>query len=103
MSDWAPQMIRQEEETLTAVRSMHKLARGLRPEPGTKMGYHIPPFSSVHHLHLHIITPPFTLLGRLQYPVRYNKDGGKGRTWFVTPDQVERILERGGKIGLGSS
>lgn len=68
----------------------------------TKMGFHIPPFSSVHHLHLHVFTPPFTTLGKLQYPVRPGMEGGKKWSWFVTPEQAIAILEAGGRIGLGS-
>ncbi|EIW72846.1 hypothetical protein TREMEDRAFT_24796 [Tremella mesenterica DSM 1558] len=72
-------------------------------DTGVKMGYHIPPFSSVHHLHLHVITPPFTLMGRMQYPIRRGVDGGKGWTWFVSSDQVETILQREGSIRLAAS
>lgn len=77
-------------------------AVALRPQ-ATKLGFHIPPFSSVHHLHLHVFTPPFTWLGRLMYPVRHGKDGGKRWSWFVTPDQAMSILEAGRRIGLGAA
>lgn len=67
-----------------------------------KLGFHIPPFSSVHHLHLHVLVPPFTRMGKLQYPVRTGRDGGKTWSWFVTPEQAISILESGGTIGLGA-
>jgi hypothetical protein len=83
-------------------------ARALRPEstsPNTKLGFHIPPFSSVAHLHLHVLVPPFTKFGSVQYPVREREDGGKKWTWFVTPEQVVAILGNGSGegIGLGSA
>lgn len=77
-------------------------AHALRPE-ATKLGFHIPPFSSVHHLHLHVLVPPFTAFGKVQYPVREGVSGGKRWTWFVTPDQVISILENGGRVELGGA
>lgn len=69
-----------------------------------KMGFHIPPFSSVHHLHLHVLVPPYNMRGRFKYPERIAADGrGKRWGWFVTIDQVDEILTRGQNIGLGSS
>lgn len=46
---------------------------GYRLTRPTKMGFHIPPFSSVHHLHLHVLVAPYNLSGRLKYPL--------SRTW----------------------
>lgn len=79
---------------------MYARARVLRPAEDVKLGYHIPPFSSVHHLHLHVLVPPFTTMGKIQYPVRMGLDGGKKWTWFVTPSQVISILEGGGSISV---
>jgi hypothetical protein len=82
---------------------MQARARALRSADNVKIGYHIPPFSSVHHLHLHVLVPPFTTTGKIKYPVRMGSDGGKKWTWFVTPSQVISILETGGRVGLRSS
>ncbi|KAL7423663.1 hypothetical protein Q5752_001245 [Cryptotrichosporon argae] len=85
--------------------SMAQLGSSLAP--GAKQGFHIPPFSSVHHLHLHVLVPPYTLLGAVQYPVawRHGRGGGvgKGWSWFITPEQAVGMLERGQRIGVGPS
>lgn len=81
---------------------MEARGRALRPGPGVKTGFHIPPFSSIHHLHMHVLVPPWRPLGKVQYPVRPGEDGGKKWTWFVTPQQVVSILENGGQVGLGA-
>jgi hypothetical protein len=70
---------------------------------GLKMGFHIPPFSSVHHLHLHVLVPPYNFRGKFKYPARYKSGKEKGWSWFVAVDQVQTILERGQRIGLGGS
>ncbi|WVQ65173.1 uncharacterized protein L199_003346 [Kwoniella botswanensis] len=86
---------------LPLLKSMRSLATSLVPDrPPPKMGFHIPPFSSVPHLHLHVFSGPHTLIGRLKYPIAH-RDRGKGWSWFVTIDQVEKILPGGGKVGLG--
>jgi hypothetical protein len=73
------------------------------PHP-PKLGFHIPPFASVPHLHLHILSGRYTMLGRFKYPIakRAGK-AGKGWSWFVEVGQVVEILERGGKVGVGRS
>jgi len=81
---------------------MAATARALRPDANVKIGFHIPPFSSVHHLHLHVLVPPFTALGKVMYPVRGGVEGGKKWSWFVTPSQIISILEAGGRVGLGA-
>ncbi|WVQ85624.1 hypothetical protein IAT38_007790 [Cryptococcus sp. DSM 104549] len=90
-------------QQLPLLRSMITLAHTLvPPNPPPKLGFHIPPFSSVPHLHLHVFSGPHTFIGRFKYPVTSHKSG-KGYGWFVTADQVERALESGGKITLGRS
>ncbi|KAL1405160.1 hypothetical protein Q8F55_008785 [Vanrija albida] len=83
------------------VSRMEARARSLRPGPDVRLGFHIPPFSSVHHIHLHVLVPPLKTKGVLKYPVASRTDGGKGWSWFVTPAQVVAILEANGRIGLG--
>jgi hypothetical protein len=87
--------------TLTAVQRMNELAYELVPN-ARKTGFHIPPFSSVHHLHLHVLAGRPTVLGRFKYPSR-EQDHGKGWSWFVTATQAIKILEGGGRIGLKST
>jgi hypothetical protein len=97
---------------------------GSRLTRPSKMGFHIPPFSSVHHLHLHVLVAPYNLRGKLKYPLRERNKAthtssmegnetlrtggkslvataGKGISWFVGIDQAVGILQGGGKIGLG--
>ena len=83
---------------LTLVQRMNELAFDLVPT-ARKTGFHIPPFSSVHHLHLHVLAGKPTLLGRFKYPNR-QRENGKGWSWFVTSTQAIKILENGGRIGL---
>lgn len=68
---------------------MNNLAKNLTEIHGmnkTIRGFHVPPFISVNHLHLHIIEKPFKNFWRsLKYPTcRWNG-------WFET---VERTIER---------
>lgn len=80
---------------------MAKLGVQLVPD-ARKMGFHIPPFSSVHHLHLHVFAGRPTFLGRLKYPESIRSDG-KGWSWFVSVHQALSILQSGRTIGLSSS
>ncbi|ORY28590.1 hypothetical protein BCR39DRAFT_198067 [Naematelia encephala] len=85
-------------------------------------GFHIPPFSSVHHLHLHVLSGKPTLLGRIIHPffssgttsakdTQLQTGTGFGSEekekerlgwgWYISGNQVVRILERGGRVGLG--
>ncbi|WWD18162.1 hypothetical protein CI109_102611 [Kwoniella shandongensis] len=92
---------------LPLLRAMILLAHRLvPPDPPPKMGFHIPPFSSVPHLHLHVFSGPHTFVGGLKYPISSHgkgKDKKKGLGWFVTAEQVEETLGRGGRVRLGRS
>ncbi|KAK8865655.1 hypothetical protein IAR55_000800 [Kwoniella newhampshirensis] len=86
---------------LPLLRSMTSLAERLvPPDPPPKMGFHIPPFSSVPHLHLHVFSGSHTFIGRFKYPISTHGDE-KGLGWFVTANQVERTLAAGARVGLG--
>ncbi|OXC70871.1 hypothetical protein AYX13_00287 [Cryptococcus neoformans] len=88
-------------EHLLLLDSMTALARTLvPPKPAPKLGFHIPPFSSVPHIHLHAFSGPHTFIGKFKYPVT-TYAAGKGLGWFVTVEQARNTLERGGTIGLG--
>jgi len=64
-------------------------------------GFHIPPLTSVAHLHLHCFGLPFNnALGQLKYPVAERRNGTKGWSWFAEVSQVIRTLERGGRVGV---
>ncbi|XP_078722489.1 adenosine 5'-monophosphoramidase HINT3 isoform X3 [Lampetra fluviatilis] len=51
-----------------------------------RLGFHWPPFSSVTHLHLHVLAPA-SQIGFLRLAYRLNT------WWFVTCDQLIKILE----------
>lgn len=65
-----------------------------------KLGFHIPPFNSVNHLHLHTQALPYkSRLRGAKYPIAHGVKGKeKGFSWFVEVGQAIRILERGGKV-----
>ncbi|KAH7101013.1 HIT-like protein [Auriculariales sp. MPI-PUGE-AT-0066] len=70
-----------------------------------RLGFHIPPYISVGHLHLHAHALPFKNAVRgWKYPVRVGngRTTSKGFSWFVEVDQAVAILERGGKVKIGS-
>ncbi|XP_068199301.1 adenosine 5'-monophosphoramidase HINT3-like [Antennarius striatus] len=57
-----------------------------------RMGFHIPPFSSVPHLHLHVLAPAsmMTLKSQLRY--------GPQSHWFIRVDKVLSHLKTHGKV-----
>lgn len=67
-----------------------------------RLGFHIPPYISVGHLHMHAHALPFkNRLRAAKYPVR---PGGKGKhkgfSWFAEAEQTIAILESGGTVKI---
>ncbi|KAI9057313.1 HIT-like protein [Trametes sanguinea] len=67
-----------------------------------RLGFHIPPYISVGHLHMHVQALPYrSILRRLKYPVVRGRSGrDKGLSWFVEAEQAVRILEKGAKVRI---
>ncbi|XP_026197946.1 histidine triad nucleotide-binding protein 3-like [Anabas testudineus] len=57
-----------------------------------RMGFHLPPFSSVPHLHLHALAPASQMKPRSQ--LRY----GSQSYWFIPVDKVLSQLKTQGKV-----
>ncbi|CAD6892218.1 unnamed protein product [Tilletia laevis] len=74
-------------------------------QSGYVFGFHVPPFRSVDHLHLHCQQLPYLSRRQgLKYPILEpsGKSQFKGTGWFVTAQQAIDILSSGQKIGFGS-
>ncbi|KAH9850307.1 HIT-like protein [Lenzites betulinus] len=81
----------------------HKVLDSLDvPPKRRRLGFHIPPYISVTHLHMHAQALPYrSLMSRLRYPIfRGRKGQDKGFSWFVEAEQAIRILEKGSRIRL---
>ncbi|CAL1716150.1 unnamed protein product [Somion occarium] len=67
------------------------------PENQRRLGFHIPPFSSVPHLHLHAQGLPYrSLFRKMKYAVATGRKArDKGFSWFVEAEQEIRILGKG--------
>lgn len=66
-----------------------------------RFGFHIPPFRSVDHLHLHCLQLPFrSSLKALKYRVAQSasKEYSKGWSWFAEWQQTCAILEQGRQV-----
>ncbi|KAG8764898.1 hypothetical protein FRC12_007814 [Ceratobasidium sp. 428] len=68
-----------------------------------RFGFHIPPFNSVNHIHLHAQGLPYLNVYR-EKKYRAAKSTWLGKTkgfsWFVEYDQCVRILESGSRVGV---
>jgi hypothetical protein len=67
----------------------------------SRLGFHIPPYNSVNHLHLHVQALPYKTGRAFKYPISAGGNSRhKGFSWFAQVDQVLAILKSGGRVGI---
>ena len=96
------EMMRVEERAvLEAAREAAEAARASTstsapPPPKVKLGFHIPPWNSVDHLHLHAFLLPHT--GMSQRVRFVESPGRRARLWYASAEQVRaRLVARIGE------
>ncbi|KAL1668188.1 HIT-like domain-containing protein [Schizophyllum commune] len=72
------------------------------PTRSWNLGFHIPPFNSINHLHLHVQVLPYrSTIRKLKYRIAEGHGSrSKGFSWFATLRQATSILEKGGRVGV---
>jgi len=86
------------------IQSMEKIGHELLddravPTSMRRMGFHISPFNSLDHLHLHVHGLPYKPARQTKYPIAVGKPPRqKGFSWFSEVGQTIRILENGGRV-----
>ncbi|KAI0775275.1 HIT-like protein [Trametes elegans] len=81
----------------------HEVLDNLNVPPHLRrLGFHIPPYISVRHLHMHVQAMPYrSLMRRLKYPVVHGRVGReKGFSWFIEAEQAVRLLEKGVQVRI---
>ncbi|KAM4633175.1 adenosine 5'-monophosphoramidase HINT3-like isoform 1-T1 [Polymixia lowei] len=87
-----------QKDHIPLVEQMEEMGRGIleknevRDLDDVRMGFHLPPFSSVPHLHLHVLAPASQMNSRSL--VRY----GPQSYWFITVDKVLHQLKTNNKV-----
>ncbi|KAJ7315353.1 HIT-like protein [Mycena albidolilacea] len=94
---------RQDVELVRSMKTIgDKILDGLGVLPSLRiMGFHISPFNSVNHLHLHLHGLPYKPLRQTKY--RISSGFGpfqKGFGWFIEAEQAVRSLENGRHISV---